>query len=150
MTWSRPRQRMLMQLQAIERARKSAAEAQLSESRSAVQDAQERSVTAREVVAEAEAMWSEHLGAPNYNVDLQLSLAQLLLAREQQLATTEQRRDDAERNLERHRTSWQQLEAGVKSGDAVLRRGRRFLAKRATEARDNEISDRTTWNWFCR
>lgn len=148
MKWGKERQRMALKLQDIERARKSAAEARLLSARAEVGEAQEASTTARSAVEDAERGWSDHLSSKSFNLELGLALAAQLLENQHELERREQCERETEHKLEQERHAWQKLEASVRSGDHVLRRGRREIARRAENARDHELSEQTTWKWF--
>lgn len=140
--------RTAAQLQAIERARKGAAELLLSDARSANDHANDQARNADQALVAAEAAWATRMVGQNINLDLQLSFAGLILARERDLALRVEQRVEAERMLDQRRTSWQHLEASVRSGDDLLKRWRRDIARRSADRRDCELADRTSWKWF--
>lgn len=150
MSRSKSQLRTASQLQAIERARKGAAEGRLSEARSAADHADDQARNADHALVSAEAAWAERLVGRSINLDLQLSFAGLILSRERELTLRKDEKDEAERMLDQRRSSWQQLEASVRSGDNLLRRWRRDVARRSADRRDSELADRTSWKWFQR
>lgn len=150
MKWSKARQRMAARLQAIERAQRAAAELRLASARSDADSAEERAREARLRAGEAERDWADRLGAGRFDVELQRVLSDELLRKERELADREVQRSDADSAFDRQRHEWQHLEAGVKAGDELLRRGRRFLSRRSNDSRDAAISHQATWKWFRR
>jgi hypothetical protein len=141
---------MAATLQEIERAQKTAAEGRLAAARKQADRAEEGVRTARIDAEQAERQWAEQLSAGRFNVELQVALSAELLRKEQELEAREQQQSDAEAKFDRHRRDWQQLEAGVRAGADVLKRGRRFLSGRTVKAHDQALSERTTWEWFRR
>ena len=150
MSWSSANQRMVVKLQAIERARKSVAEDLLSSARAASDHAEQAASIAREQLDRAQAMWAERLDGNVFDPALQLGLARQVVTRQSELISSDEQRKKAEATLCRRRGAWQQLEASARSGDLFLRRGRRSLARRLEDKRDHEIADLTSWKWFSR
>lgn len=142
--------RTASQLQAIERARKGAAELLLSDARSATDHAHDQARSADHALVAAEAAWAERMVGRSLNLDVQLSFAGLIVSRERDLVLREEEKVEAERMLDQRQTSWQHLEASVRSGDDILRRWRREIARRSADRRDCELADRTSWKWFQR
>jgi hypothetical protein len=141
---------MAAKLQAIERAQRSAAEARLSVARREVDEASERAGDARDDLVEAERSWTDRIAGGRFNLELQLCLAEELLRKEQESQTSDREQRDAETRFDQRKRDWQQLETGVRAGDHLLKKGRRYLLRRAEAARDHSLSDQTTWKWFKR
>jgi len=150
MKWSRTRLRVAGKLQAIERAQKAAAEMRLSDARRASDQAAEETRDARGNLDDAERSWNERISARQLDLELQRAFADELLRRERDLGAKVGEEQEAEVRLERARSGWQQLEAGVRAGDRMLKKGQRFLSRQGEEARDRALSDLTTWEWFKR
>ncbi|HKC03559.1 MAG TPA: hypothetical protein VKC17_09680 [Sphingomicrobium sp.] len=148
MKWTRPRLGIAAKLHAIERARRSAAEADLMSARKAADEADEAAVRSQELLGEAEREWNANLASPGFSLELQFGLGHHLIARERDLQSSDRAKHEARDKLEQSRGGWQQSEANVRSGELVLHKGRRALSKRTDEARDNALSERTTWKWF--
>lgn len=150
MSRSKARLQTALKLQAIERARKITAEMRLSDARSAADLAQRQQSAASDALRDAEAAWIERLAGRRLNLELQLGFAGLILSREGEHAALGEEKVEAERILDQRRSSWQELEASVRSGDQLLRRWRRDLARRSAESGDQELADRTSWKWYRR
>lgn len=150
MSFSRSRLRTALKLQAIEKARKSAAVARLNDASSAADQAQRQESAASDALGEAESAWAERLAAKQLNLDLQLAFAGLIVSRERELATRVEEAKEAKRILDQRRSSWQELEAGVRSGDRLLKRWRNDLARRLAERSDQELADSSSWKWYQR
>jgi hypothetical protein len=148
MSWSRGQHRMSLQLQAIERARKGAAEARLLGARSALTEAGEARAGAGAALAAAEAEWRDHLASPAFNLELGQALGRQILVREAVKCEREAEERAAEEKLEREQRDWQAIEAMVRLRELALRRGRRALDKRAEEARASELAEANAWKWF--
>lgn len=142
--------RTAAQLQAIERARKGAAELLLSDARLAKDHAHDQARNADQALVAAEAAWAERMVGRTINLDVQSSFARLIVSRERDLRLREEVNVEAERVLDQRRISWQHLEASVRSGDNLLKRWRREVARRSADRRDSELADRTSWKWFQR
>ena len=150
MKWSRARLRLAGKLQAIERAQKAAAEMRLGDARQDSDRAAERTQGARDELDDAERCWTEHLSARQFDIELQLAFAEELLRRERDLGAKEGEQQEAQVRLDRAQTGWRQLEAGVRAGDRMLKKGQRFLSRKGEEARGRALSDLPTWEWFKR
>jgi len=150
MKWSGAKQHIALRLQAIERARRTAVEAQLNVARKEADETGERARDAQDQLSEAERNWVDHHARGRLDLELQRCLSRELLQKEGQAESRGEERDRAEADFERHRESWRNLEAGVRAGDRLLQQGRRFLSRRTEEARDQALSDQTTWKWFKR
>ena len=150
MRWSPPKQRIAAKLQAIERAQRSAAEARMSAARSEADEASERSSSARNKLDEAARSWTDCVAGGRFNLELQLCLAEELLRKEQESEACDRDQSDAETRFDQRKHDWRQLETGVRAGDHLLKKGRRYLLRRAEAARDHSLSDQTTWKWFKR
>lgn len=148
MNWSKAKQRMAAELQAIERARKRAAEARLADARAVAAEAEEARAEAGAAVTQAECSWSQHLSQGSFNLELGQALGAQLVMDQHELERGDERKTKADRMLGDELRAWQGIEAIVRSGEKVLRRGQRELAKRAEAARDRELAERTTWKWF--
>lgn len=150
MRWSRAKLRMVNKLQAIERAHKTAAEARLGSARRAADEAEASSRKAKTELHAAEQSWVDRLSAGQVDMHLQRMFGDELLRRERELQASEQEQEDADVRLEHARKGWQQLEAGVRAGDRILKKGRNFLSRQGEELRAGALSDLTTWEWFKR
>ena len=150
MRWSSPKHRIAAKLQAIERAQRSAAEARLSAARSEADEASERSSSARNDLEEAARSWTDRVAGRRFNFELQLCLADDLLRKEQEFEVCDREQGEAETRFDQRKHDWQQLETGVRAGDHLLKKGRRYLLRRAEAARDHALGDQTTWKWFKR
>jgi hypothetical protein len=150
MKWSRAKQQMLLKLQEIERARKRAAEARLLDARAAADEAEMARSKAEGEVHKAELSWSGHLKSARLNVELGQVLGAQLLQQQRVLDAHQDRERSEKRKLDEQTEVWRVIEASVRSADKNLGWARRALAKRAEAAREQELSERTTWKWFHR
>ena len=148
MKWSRAKQRMATKLQDIERARKRAAEARLGDARASAAEADAAKTKAEAAVAQADRSWSDHLSSKSFGLELGQAFGAQLLQEQSRLVLSEDRKANADRTLTAEQQAWQKIDTAVRTGDDVLRRGRRQLAKSAERARDQALSDSTTWKWF--
>jgi len=150
MNWSRAKQAMAEKLQAIEHARKSAEEARLSEARAAALEAARELEVARDQVVEAEGLWSDRLAAGRLDPVFQRALGSHLVERQGSAMAAQREVAETERLLELRRNAWRDLEMSVRTGEQVIRRGRRELDRRGSERNDREQSDQASWKWFNR
>ena len=149
MKWSRERLRMADQLNRIDVARRRAADARLAAARGALKQAEETRDEARVALEQSELAWATHLGSA-FDIDLGRALGAELNARDDALIASEERRLRADQRLSHEQVQWRTVEAIVRSGKAALRSGRKTLRRRADEARDCELADRTSWTWYIR
>jgi hypothetical protein len=150
MRWSKARQQMLAKLQQVERARRSAAEERLASARARSDEATFARDDASAALDAARREWTEHHSKGRLDIALAQLVAGNLVVRHRELDGCEQRVSAAQAQEDEERAVWRALEASVRSGDDVLRRGRRRLARQAEASRDQILSDRTTWRWFQR
>ena len=144
------RLKIALKLQAIERARRSAAEMELGQARTAAERSGTEETAATRALGEAERAWAGQLAGRTIDVELNKSFAGHLLASERELIERQAENREAGRLVDQKRSSWTKLEASVRSGDMLLGRWRRDLHRRAAERSDQELADRTSWNWFRR
>jgi len=150
MRWTARNQKMAAQLQAIERGRKSAAEMRLVEARQLEETACTSREKADDALGAAEAHWTEHLRSGPVDLLLQQALAYSVLRREHELQQARREEQGAEALVGRRLTEWRYAEAGVRSGEAILKRGARTLSRRSDDSREHQISERSGWKWFKR
>jgi hypothetical protein len=150
MRWSNAHQAIAAKLHFIEEARRSAAQAQLIEATGEAATARQSNTVAQSALDEAARDWSSYLSSNTFDPHVGKVFAGHLLNREGELKKREDEAGEAERRVEEKRGEWQARQSAVRSGEVILRRGLSRLAKRTGRAADEELSDRTSWKWFCR
>lgn len=127
-----------------------AVEAQLADACRADEAAREIVEEARIALADAEAQWSESLRSDRFDPTLQQALTGFVRSQEKGMLDAILRKSDAEIVLDREQDEWRELECRLRSGDDLLQRGRQYLSRRKSEAREHEICQNTTWKWHKR
>jgi len=150
MKWSARDQKRASALQAIDRARRMAAELRLHDAHRERDDAKSGVESAEAELHASATRWSEHLRSGRFDLALSQALAGAVVEQERAVETASTFHAESEALVERRRVEWRDFEASVQSGESLLNRGRRAIARRAEESRAAEISHSTTWKWFKR
>ena len=150
MKWSARDQKTATALRAIDRARRMAAELRLHDAHQSEDEARSGRDSAEAELQASATRWSEHLRSGRFDLALSQALAGGVVEQERAVERASTLHTESEALVERRRLEWRDFEASVQSGESLLNRGRRAIARRAEESRAAEISESTTWKWFKR
>lgn len=150
MTRGRQRLHVAKQLQAIECARRAAAEVALADARRSAMEAQTKQDDARRDTASAEEAWSAQMSRGRLDPAVSRLFANELLTRERAHEEAREQKDEADARSQRRLQEWIELEASVRSGDRLIARWGREARRQREDALDRELADRTSRKWFDR
>lgn len=150
MSQRRQRLRVAKELQAIECARRTAAQVALADARRAVADAQRDQNEAQGAAAEADSEWRAHMAKGYLDPAINRLFAGELLARERAHDAARHQTEEAESRSDRRLQEWIELEASVRSGERLITRWGREARRKRNDALDRELADRTSRKWFDR
>jgi len=148
MKWSARDLRTALAVQAIERARRTGAEARLRDAHQEEEQARSDRERADAALKDSTKNWSAHLRSGHFDLALCQALAGAIIAQERAVEAASRGQTETEALVERRSNEWRDLNAGVRSGEAMLSRGRRSISRRSEENRTREIAESTTWKWF--
>lgn len=143
----RERLRAVRDIVAVQRARRSGAEAAFASAREAQRLADEGAETARSLTAQAEQAWREHVEGKAFAPDYGKWLAGRLVESGQAEVQAEAKAQAAELMLERRRSDWQLLSAQLRASERGAVKLTRRLARHREEERTSAMADRVTSDW---
>lgn len=137
-------------LVAIQRMRRSEAEAALSAARALAETAEGREAAARELATAAHADWAAVIERPGFAPDHVRWLGGVVARQDGAAAQASDRRARADSVCQHREDDWRRADAVVRSTEAVLAKARRADASRREERRLAVLADRATAVWKAR
>lgn len=138
---------LMAQLNQVERAKRTAAEAALHAARAAEEKARSEEDEARKRTAAAHQQWLDHIARPGFSPEYSRSLSTIVIVRENEAADAALRTQIVADISLKKQSDWQAQEARVRLSDGSVRHLRRKVARRSEEDRLSEMTDRITHKW---
>jgi hypothetical protein len=140
--------RTIARLDAVLRAKQTAAEAALADARDDEALACAEAEMARGELAASQNLWLDYLGRPAFAPEFARAIAGQVVASDGAAKEAGERHGDAIDRTERHVEEWQVAEARVRSTGRRLALARRAEAVRHEERRLADFADRVTFAWM--